>query len=347
MSDAQGPRVTVFMPVFNRAPVLPAAIESVLEQTYQDFELLVVDDGSTDDSTDVVRGYRKHDSRVRLVVLERNEGIPRTRNRGLELARGEYLAHADSDDTSLPERLAHQVAFLDQHPEIAAVGSWVLRTDEHGRGFRGPLLRPTDPRVIRGRILFASCFKNPTMLGRTEIMRAYGFREPFVISSDVDLWARISEKHALANLPEFLVRYRAGGTSHQPSAPRTAMRKRVATDMLTSLGVGFGEEDVARHVALRNLAGFAPTSDYLDWAEDWLARLLETNARTHTYPEPEFSQAAAERWGLLQARALATGILPSGLSALPARAFALAGALPTYWELARGFATAQGLRVLG
>ena len=75
------------------------------------------------------------------------------------------------------------------------------------------------------------------------------------------------------------------------------------------------------------------------------ARLLETNARTHTYPEPEFSQAAAERWGLLQARAIATGTLPSGLSALPARAFALAGALPTYWELARGFATAQSMRL--
>jgi glycosyltransferase involved in cell wall biosynthesis len=295
----------------------------------------------------VVRRYQERDSRVRLVVLEHNEGIPRTRNRGLDLARGEYLAHADSDDTSMPQRLEHQVAFLDARPEIAAVGSWVLRTDESGRSFGGPLLRPTDPRVIRGRILFASCFKNPTMLGRTEIMRAFGFREPFVISSDIDLWARISEKHALANLPEFLVRYRAGGTSHQASAPRTEMRQRIARDMLAALGVDFDELDVANHVKLRNLSSFDPTPEYLLWAEGWLERLLDTNARTQAYPEPEFSQAAAERWGLLQARAIATGNLPSGLSALPSRAFALASALPTYLELARGFATAQGLRVFG
>jgi hypothetical protein len=100
-------------------------------------------------------------------------------------------------------------------------------------------------------------------------------------------------------------------------------------------------------VKLRNLTGFDPTPEYLAWAEDWLARLLETNARTRHYPEPEFGQAAAERWGLLQTRALACGLRPSGLGALPARAAALAGALPTYWELARGFATAQGRRVWG
>jgi len=341
------PRVTVFMPVFNRARVLRPALDSVLDQSFQDFELLVVDDGSSDDSAEVVRRYQARDSRVRLVVLEHNQGIPKTRNRGLELARGEYLAHADSDDTSMPERLAHQVAFLDAHPEIAAVGSWMLRTDASGRRFDGPLLRPTDPRVIRGRILFVSCFKNPTMLGRSEIMRAFGFREPFVISSDIDLWARISEKHALANLPEFLVRYRAGGTSHQANAPRTAMRQQIARDMLTSLGVAFDETDVANHVKLRNLTGFDPTPEYLAWAEDWLARLLATNATTHHYPEPEFSQAAAERWGLLQARAIACGLRPTGLAALPARAAALAGALPSYWQLARGFATAQGLRLLG
>jgi len=345
MTDARKPRVTVFVPVFDRAKVLPTAIESVLAQDFEDFELLVVDDGSKDESADVVRAYGERDPRIRLVSNEQNEGIPRTRNRGLEHARGELLANVDSDDYSFPERLGKQVAFLDAHPEIAAVGSWVLRTDESGRRFRGPLLRPTDPRVIRGRILFASCFKNPTMMGRTAVLREFGFREPFVISSDIDLWSRVSEKYALANLPEFLVRYRAGGTSHQTSAPRTEMRKLVAQDMLTALGIAFDERDVENHVALRNLSGFAPSGEFLAWAEDWLARLLETNARTHRYPEPEFGRAAAERWALLQARAIATGTAPHGLGHLPSRALALAGALPDYWELARGFAAAQTRRL--
>ena len=123
------------------------------------------------------------------------------------------------------------------------------------------------------------------------------------------------------------------------------MRKRIAHDMLSELGVDFDAIDVENHVHLRNLSGFAPTADYLTWAEGWLERLVHQNQRTPTYPEPEFSQAAAERWGLLQARALATGTLPSGLTTLPARAFTLARALPSYLELARGFATAQGMRL--
>lgn len=338
MTGVRKPRVTVFVPVFNRARLLPGAIESVLAQTFGDFELLVVDDGSTDGSADVVRSY--HDPRIRLVVCASNQGIPRTRNLGIELARGEYLANVDSDDYSFPQRLARQVAYLDAHPGVAAVGSWALTMDASGTRSRGPLLRPTRPRAIRGRILFASCFKNPTMMARTEVLREFGFRDQFVICSDIDLWSRISDKYPLANLPEFLVRYRAGGTSQQPDAPRRAMRRVLARDMLAAFGVEFDERDVERHVALRNLSDFRPTREYLEWAEDWLECLVGSNARNRWYPEPEFGRAAAERWLLLQLRALGAGLRPAGMRRIPPRASALAGAAPGY--LAQGFGYLRG-----
>jgi len=335
MAGGCRPRVTVFLPVFNRARLLPSAIESVLSQSFRDFELLIVDDGSTDGSSDVARSYG--DPRIRLVVSASNQGIPRTRNLGLELARGEYLANADSDDWSYPQRLARQVGFLDAHPAIAAVGSWALKTDASGTRSRGPLLRPTDPRAIRARILFATCFKNPTMVARTEVVREFGFRDQFVICSDIDLWSRVSEKHALANLPEFLVRYRPGGTSHQPDAPGAAMRHMLARDMLTAFGVDFDECDVERHVALRNFSGFRPTREYLEWAERWLWGLVRQNARSRWYPEPEFGRIAAERWLLLQLRALAAGLRPVEIVRIAPRASALAGAVPGYLAQALGY----------
>jgi glycosyltransferase involved in cell wall biosynthesis len=335
MAGGSKPRVTVFLPVFNRAQLLPSAIESVLSQSFGDFELLIVDDGSTDGSSEVARSYA--DPRIRLVVSASNQGIPRTRNLGLELARGEYLANADSDDWSYPQRLARQVGFLDAHPEIAAVGSWALKTDASGARTRGPLLRPTGPRAIRGRILFATCFKNPTMVARTEVVREFGFRDQFVICSDIDLWSRISEKYALANLPEFLVRYRPGGTSHQPDAPGAAMRRMLARDMLTTFGMDFDDSDVERHVALRNFSGLRPTRDYLEWADRWLRGLVRQNALNRWYPEPEFGRTIAERWLLLQLRALGTGQRPVGIGRIASRASALAGAVPSYLAQARGY----------
>jgi glycosyltransferase involved in cell wall biosynthesis len=329
------PRVSVFVPVWNRAQVLRATLESVLAQSYRDFELLVIDDGSSDGSADVARALS--DPRLRVVVQERNRGIPATRNHGLRLARGEYLAVVDSDDVSHPRRLELQVRWLDAHPEVAALGSWALRTDTSGRRVRGPLLRPTAPRVLRARVPFASVFKSPTVMARTGAMREVGgYREELVLASDIDLWARISTRHALANLPRFLVRYRAGGVSHRSDAPRLAMRRIIVRDLLDELGVQATPVDVDAHVQLRNLAGFRPDADYLAWCADWLARLHAANARSGCYPEPEFGRAAAERALLLHARACAAGLPGRALGPLLRAASRLAPALPGYAQLAAG-----------
>src|SRR5262245_55227910 len=131
---SESPKVTVVIPVYNREKYVAAAIESILAQTFSNFELLVIDDGSTDGSREVIQSFR--DLHVHLVCNETNLGIPRTRNRGIQRAHGEYLAFLDSDDWAYPERLGKQVAFLDSHPEHAAVGAWVAWMDETGRPLR-------------------------------------------------------------------------------------------------------------------------------------------------------------------------------------------------------------------
>ncbi len=115
------PKVTVLTPVYNREQYIATAIESVLAQSFTDFELLLIDDGSTDGSAEILRSYTT-DPRVRVVRNEQNLGIPQTRNRGIDLARGEYVAMLDSDDWAYPCRLETQVAFLDRHRDVAVVG---------------------------------------------------------------------------------------------------------------------------------------------------------------------------------------------------------------------------------
>ena len=148
-SRGRKPQVTVFIPVYNRRAFIGPAIESMLAQTFEDFELLIVDDGSTDGGLEIMRSYE--DPRVRVVANERNQGIPKTRNRGLELARGEYIALLDSDDVSVPDRLARQVEFLDRNPLYAEVGAWSQAMDESGTPLRSVKIQPTHPEEVRAR----------------------------------------------------------------------------------------------------------------------------------------------------------------------------------------------------
>jgi glycosyltransferase involved in cell wall biosynthesis len=307
--SAPSPRVTVFMPVLNRAHTLRLAIESVLAQTFEDFELLLIDDGSTDASVEIVTSYR--DPRIRLLIHDENQGIPRTRNHGLAEARGELLAILDSDDAAHPTRLAHQVSYLDANPHVAAVGSWLRVMNKNGR-VKGILVRPTRPDEVRAQILFVSCFKNPAMMARTEIVRRFGYREQFTYCQDIDLWARISEAHALANIPRFLTRYRAGGDSRKNETLAFRMKMMAARTQLETLGVSFDDRDLERHVRLRNVSEFEPDAEYAEWLDEWLERLLAANRRHPIYPEPPLTHAAAERWLAVTLRRLRLGARARG-----------------------------------
>lgn len=304
MASAGTPRITVFMAVYNREKLLRRAMESILSQSLGDFEFLLIDDGSVDRSVEIIRSYT--DPRIRLVVHSENHGIPRTRNHGLQLARGEYLAILDSDDYAHPQRLDKQLAFLDAHPDVAAVGSWAKRVNHEDRTV-GLVMRPLESREIRARLLFVGCFKNPTMMARTQVMREFGYREEFVYCQDIDLWARMSRKYPLVNLPEFLICYRTGGMSRESDEVARAMKTMIARDQLHDLCVDFDQRDLDWHYGLRNMGSLGLSPEFVDWAEDWLERLLGANARSRCYPEPEFTQAAAEQWFLLGFAALAAG----------------------------------------
>jgi len=195
------------MATYNDAPFLGAAIDSVLAQTFADFELLVVIDAATDRSRDVLERYR--DPRIRLLVNETNLGLAASLNRGLAVIASEYVARLDGNDLCFPQRLARQVAYLDAHPEVAVVGSQAIRIDVAGRR-TGDVARPVTELGMRWYRIFGSPLIHSSVMFRREIVWDIlgGYDESFRFGEDFDLWHRLAREHAIHNLPETLVAYR-------------------------------------------------------------------------------------------------------------------------------------------
>ena len=293
------PKVTAFIPVYNRERYAASAVDSILAQTYGDFELLVVDDGSTDRSVEILQSYT--DSRMRVVQNDGNRGIPYTRNRGLELARGEYLLILDSDDWSFPDRMAKQVAFLDAHPDYAEVGSWGRFVDSEGRPAPKPLKRqPTRPEDVRATLVFSCCLNNRSIMGRTELLREYGYRAEFPRCQDYDLHVRLAERHKLGNLPEVLVcgRLHEGRITRQTGDLGKAKKIEIAARQLEAAAVSFDERDLELHYALPRLAQVRKPLDegFLDHTERWLCNILESNDRSRYFSGVSLRGAVGTLW---------------------------------------------------
>ncbi len=195
------------MPVYNGAAYLREAIQSVLAQTERDFELIIINDGSIDDSASIIGNFT--DPRIIYLDNGRNLGLAASFNAGIERASGEYLARMDADDICLPERFAKQLSFLAMHPEIGVIGSSITIIDEAGR----PLAlhkRPLTHKGIKFASLFSTPLYHPTVMGRTEIFKRNRFNETFSNSEDYELWSRLlfTTEVKFANLKEPLLNYR-------------------------------------------------------------------------------------------------------------------------------------------
>ena len=203
------PQVTVLMPVYNGERYVGAAIESILGQTFGDFELLVIDDGSSDASLSVIRGYAARDARLRVVSRE-SRGLVATLNEGLELARGTYLARMDCDDLSVPERLQTQLDFMRAHPDHALCGSNALIINHRGRLLAYWSVPVEDAQSFRVFSCFSAPFAHSSAFIRLACLRADDFRysEHCPHVEDFELWGRVSRRHPCAVLDEKLVMWR-------------------------------------------------------------------------------------------------------------------------------------------
>lgn len=207
MNTPAVPRVSVLMPVFNTARYLSDALNSISAQTFTDFELVAVDDGSDDGCTRILELFAARERRMRLVTRE-NRGLIATRNELLGAARGDLLAWMDSDDVSLPHRLARQVDVFQNDPALACLGSAAQCIDPDGN-FLNIERWPNLHREILIEQQMGGAMRFPTtMMRRDFAQRVGGFREPFRIGEDFDFLLRLSENGKMANLPDALYLYR-------------------------------------------------------------------------------------------------------------------------------------------
>lgn len=200
------PSVSVVMPAYNAAKYLREAIDSILAQTYTDFEFIIINDGSTDDTRAIIQSY--DDPRIVYLENETNSGICVTLNKGLDAARGRYIARMDADDISLPERLAAQVAYMDAHPEVGVAGSDIVVFGEDFAPYTFKQLHT--PEDCMAGLLFNTCFAHPAVMIRKSVISEHNLRynDVFRGLEDYELWWQISKYSKLNNIDIPLLRYR-------------------------------------------------------------------------------------------------------------------------------------------
>ena len=203
------PDISVVMPVYNAVGYLYDAIESVLKQSFKNFELLLIDDGSTDHSKDIIHQFE--DERIILIKNEINQGLIFSLNKAIGLARGKYIARMDADDLCLPFRLQEQFTYLENNPNISVLAGYIDFINEYGapKGLWPMDRKANTPALIRKAMITACCIAHPSIMARTAILQQYPFAQQQKAIEDYDLWLRIlADGYEIDKLQKSILQYR-------------------------------------------------------------------------------------------------------------------------------------------
>lgn len=200
------PLISILTPVYNREAYIGEAIESVRQQRIQDWEMLIVDDASTDKTVEIVKSYEADDQRIKLIQKPNNSGISATRNRGLQEVQSKYIAMLDSDDVCFPNRFEKQIDFLETHLEVGVLGAWAQHIGSSNRQFTP---QAADG-VLRARTLYRCPFVHSSTMVRTAVVEQHNlrYREDYPAANDYNFWAKMIPHTKVHNLQEYLIYYR-------------------------------------------------------------------------------------------------------------------------------------------
>jgi len=285
------PTVTVFMAVFNGGKYIKEAIKSILTQNFTDFELLIVNDGSTDNTLDIIAEF--NDPRIRLLHNEGNKGLTYTRNRGLREAKGKYFAVLDSDDIAMPSRLKIQVTFMNANPDIAICGGQAIFIDANSKEIKGYEVPVSNN--LSHQLVLHNIFINSTLMIKTAVMKELGGYREMSPAEDYDLSFRIALKHQVANLSDKLVAYREHGnnTSKIQIDKLNNALGRIIEHIHLSLNIPIDNYNIKIH---QNVLNFDVKSTDLSEFERLLTILRASNNLNNIYPTTIFNKFLFETW---------------------------------------------------
>lgn len=285
--------VTVLMPVYNASTHLREAIDSILNQTFKNFELLIINDGSTDNSEQIIQSY--NDSRIRYIKNETNIRLIATLNKGIEIATGKYIVRMDADDISEPDRIQIQYDYMEQHPEVAICGSWFKMFGE-----RNEIVKYVDGHYpIMAKMLYQCHFCHPSVILRKEALLAFDVKfDPFFIhAEDYDFFTRIGERYKLANIQKVLVHYRthAQSISQQNKAIQDDKSAVIKKRLFEHAGIPVTNEELELYRRISQHE-YDATEAYQDNAKLLLEKMFLANERTGYFDKVFFRTHLAELW---------------------------------------------------
>jgi glycosyltransferase involved in cell wall biosynthesis len=303
------PHLTVVMPVYNGQKYLREAIDSVLSQTYKNFELLIIDDGSTDNSLEIINTYS--DDRIRLLKNGANYGVGYTRNVGLDEAKGDYLAWMDCDDIIHPKRFEKQIKFLQENPKTGICGTWGTRI---GEGLPRPNRSSTDPKFIKAALFFYPPFNPATAMYNMALVKKAGLRyDPrLLVAEDYDYYFEASFHFPINTIPELLYSYRASETSimkHYAEKEKKMMEfhKIIYSKGFDILGLEKNDNNFILHRRLMSPHLFDNWTDYKNNFH-WLVLLKSQNQIHNIYDQYAFGEVLGKMFYFISKKSSQLGL---------------------------------------
>ncbi len=281
------PMISVVMPVYNGEKYLREAIDSILNQTYTDFEFIILNDGSTDRTEEIILSYS--DPRIVYVNNEKNLQIVKTLNKGIGLAKGEYVARMDADDISLPERFEKQIALMISRPDIDVCGTWYKTFGE--KGYLQKL--PTQDEQIKVDLLFYTSLAHPSVMMKKSIFDQHKYPENFPKAEDYALWIGLAGKFKFANIPESLLHYRLHpkqtGIEYSDMQKKSALK--ALSVLLNKFDSNISQASIAVHEHL-----FLKQRVPLEMTEKWLRDIIKTNSKIHFFDDSALKKSLFFIW---------------------------------------------------
>lgn len=296
------PKVSVLMPVYNGEKYLAEAIDSVLNQSYQDWELIIINDRSTDKSEQIIQSYS--DERIKYFENEVNLGLVKTLNKGIDFCTGKYIARMDADDISLSSRLSLQVDFLDRNSAYGMCGGNAEVINAEG-SVTGSLKNLSENDLLKINLLFSVPFIHPCMMIRKEVLDEFRYDEAFKHVEDYDLWCRISRKWKVANLPVDLLKYRwhNSNVSVVHSSYQDDFKRVIVERELLCLGLNPTDEEFYAHQITFQLysKGERLSISTIDFkaVSQWFSKLLKANSEKQLYNQYLLIAYLWSRWMVL------------------------------------------------
>jgi glycosyltransferase involved in cell wall biosynthesis len=295
-ASEQLPLVSIVLPVFNGEKYLKESLDSVIAQSYQNWELVIINDGSTDGTENLILNYK--DERIKYFPNDGNKGIIFSLNRGLRESKGEYIARLDSDDIALPFRIEKQVDFMSGNPDYTLCGTYFKTIDSKGKLLKNVAF-PSNNRDAQSYLLLHNCFCHSAIMMRSHIAKDLQYDEKFQICEDYDLWYRISRLGKILNLPEYATLYRVhdNNMSTRKSEIMFSHVHKINKRILDDLGIEYTENELHAHSnALCYNASFFTNPEKLQILENWMLKLYSYLKKNGHYNAFLCYKILVEKW---------------------------------------------------